>query len=77
MRQEASICKSAKNKSKYKEKQKQFYRSEKTKGKEENREIVLQKYLLSFIFQNENPYQITSSLIKIINIVALLIVPLI
>jgi len=51
---------------KYKEKQKTFYRSEKTKKEEENREIVLQKYLLSFIFQNEKPYELANSLIKII-----------
>jgi DNA primase len=51
----------------YKEKQKQFYRREKTESKEENRELVLQKYLLSFVFQQEKPYRLVNSLIKIIS----------
>jgi len=53
---------------KYKEKQKTFYRAEKQEEKEENRELVLQKYLLSFVFQNEKSYQISDSLAKIIGV---------
>ncbi len=54
------------HKIKYKEKQKKFYRNSKD-DKEKNRELVLQKYLLSFIFQNEDPYKVVASLNKIID----------
>ena len=52
---------------KYKETQKQFYRDDKLKEKKDNREVVIQKYLLSFVFQSEKPYKIMTSLAEIIN----------
>lgn len=62
-----SVIYSLIRKAKYKSKNKASFRLSKKEDKKEPRELVVQKYLLSFIFQDDDPYKIVEEINKIIS----------
>lgn len=62
-----AIINSLIRKAKYKSRSKATFHLIKKENKEEVRDIIIQKYLLSFIFQSANPYKTFEKIDKIIN----------
>lgn len=50
-----------------KNKQKFFYQNEKKQVNETIRELLIEKYILSLLFQNENPFKAAEEIFKILN----------
>ena len=62
-----SIINSLIRKSRFKTRQKTSFRTTKKENHEEIRDVIIQKYLLSLIFQSDNPYQVIEKVDQIIN----------